>query len=337
MQVFLTYDYELFFGTNPGTVQNCMLAPTQLLMDLAARHKVLLNFFVDAGHLLSLKRLSPQKPKLQKEYDLIRAQLEQMQGAGHNMQLHIHPHWEDAHHNGSNWVFNTNRFKLDDFSQEQVLQIVTQYAQALQENVADEVIAYRAGAWLIQPFDKIGPALKKNNIWIDSTIFSGGISQLSQRFYNFSQSPKEETWQFESNPIVAQENGYFLELPISHVEYSPVYYWQMAYYRLFGGREHQKSGNGTSLPADLGFYFKKLFGRSRGVVNTDEFKSSYLLKAFKLYEAQKRNLFVTIGHPKNLTPYSVKKLDSFLKYAAPNHEFATYRHYARQFQKVSNN
>ena len=95
MQIHLSFDYELFFGSDTGTVDNCMIKPTAQLMDLAKKHNVPLIFFVDAGYLFHLKNhFNHDACKL--DFDKISTQLKQLSEAGHEIALHVHPHWEDS-------------------------------------------------------------------------------------------------------------------------------------------------------------------------------------------------------------------------------------------------
>ena len=48
MNLFLTYDYELFFGAPTGTVEKCIIEPTNLLREIANRTGVKMVFFIDA-------------------------------------------------------------------------------------------------------------------------------------------------------------------------------------------------------------------------------------------------------------------------------------------------
>ena len=56
MQIHLTFDYELFFGSSSGSVDNCIIKPTQRLIDIAKIHDITLVFYVDAGYLFQLKK-----------------------------------------------------------------------------------------------------------------------------------------------------------------------------------------------------------------------------------------------------------------------------------------
>ena len=78
MQVILTFDYELFFGANTGSVQKCMIEPTDRLLDLAEKHIVPMVFFVDVGFLIKLFEKCYEK----EDQELIKAQLKALKKSG---------------------------------------------------------------------------------------------------------------------------------------------------------------------------------------------------------------------------------------------------------------
>ena len=55
MNIFLTYDYELFFGESTGSVDKCMIEPTNQLLKIAKEFNIKMTFFVDVGYLIKLK------------------------------------------------------------------------------------------------------------------------------------------------------------------------------------------------------------------------------------------------------------------------------------------
>ena len=149
----LSLDYELFFGNNCGTVENCIINPTKQLLTILDKYDFKVSLFVDAGFLVRLKQQSQKFPELKKEYDSIKTQLKQLSSNGHDIQLHIHPHWEDSYFDGNGWVIDTKRYRLHDFSPEEIKSIVTNYKQELESCSEQDVFAFRAGGWCLQPFE----------------------------------------------------------------------------------------------------------------------------------------------------------------------------------------
>ena len=101
-QILLSLDYELFFGAQTGTVDQCLLRPTEALAETVKKHGAHLSLFVDALYLQRLSAEARRYPRLQRDFDAICRQLESLKQDGHDIQLHIHPHWIDSHFDGDN-------------------------------------------------------------------------------------------------------------------------------------------------------------------------------------------------------------------------------------------
>lgn len=199
MQIFLTLDYELFSGSNPGTVENTILLPTRKLLEVADRYDAKFVFYVDSGYLERLKTYCDRYPQARADYDAVTEQIRMLDAQGHDIELHIHPHWEDCTYDEEGWHMDTSRFRIHSFTQAQIEEIVYRYKKALTDIVGEKVFAYRAGGWCLQPFAKLGPALKKNGIWLDSTVYEEGLNSSQTHYYDFRGMPKRVST--DSRPI----------------------------------------------------------------------------------------------------------------------------------------
>lgn len=103
MKVFITLDYELFLLDPGESVENTLLLPTQRLHDILAKHNAHAIFFVDAGYLFALNRQRHASVKLESDYQKVTSQLRYLESNGHEIGLHIHPHWEDSYFDGKAW------------------------------------------------------------------------------------------------------------------------------------------------------------------------------------------------------------------------------------------
>lgn len=309
----LGLDYELFFGEKTGSVEHCLIRPIDALLAVLDRYGVKLTLFVDAGFLLRLKHESARHPSLGREYARIARQLSDLKALGHDVQLHIHPHWEDCSFDGGKWRIDTRRYRLQDFSEAEINRIVTAYKAELMEHVGDTVFAYRAGGWCIQPFERIGPALQAAGVWLDSTLYQNGVSRDTLRWFDFSGMPEKSTWRFSIDPLVEDDVGTFVEVPISAVRVMPPFFWQMVVQKKLGGAAHRAFGDGAAMQADGSYYLRLLLRASSSVASIDGAKAALLARAYRqLPDEGGARIFNVIGHPKSLTPYSVRTLDRFL-------------------------
>ena len=326
MNIYITLDYELFFGES-GSVENCMINPTKEILEVANRYDVKLNFFVDSGYLLALEKQKNEFQNLQKDYSLIVDQLRHLSKMGHGIELHIHPHWEDSFYDGSKWVFNLSRYKISSFDQDQIVRIVDSHVDILDRIIGKRPVAYRAGGWSAQPFDKIQGALIKNNILIDSSVFPKGKHKSKNQYYNYSMVPRFTTnYNFDKDITLQDDKGIFTEIPISSFKVKPWFFWNFAFIKLFKNPKHQPYGDGFAIKMPKMEMMRLLFLPSYTVVSIDGFKASLIEKAFNLYykHTTVNDNFVLIGHPKAFTPYSINKVENFIKKHFKTHTFATF-------------
>lgn len=313
-KILLSLDYELFFGPQTGTVDHCLLRPTEALAKVARRHNVHLSLFVDAIYLQRLSDEARRFPQLQRDFDAIRRQLASLKEEGHDIQLHLHPHWIDSHFNGEQWQLDTTRYKLHDFSALDIKAIVGSAKKLLTNLTGESIFAFRAGGWCLQPFATIAPALLAHDIWLDSTVFAGGVSDDKTRWFDFTSAPVRDSWRFEQDPNQEDTKGSFVELPISAMRVTPLLFWRMVLNRIIlPHKAHQPFGDGSPMAWGNQYFLRRLSSSTISVASIDGLKAALLARAFqKEHFASGKQLFHAMGHPKALTLYSLEQLDRFL-------------------------
>lgn len=313
MRVLLTLDYELFFGSKTGSTEHCIIKPTAALADMASALKFPLVFFVDVAYLVALKREMHKHPQLSKDYDLVCRQIQTLAKAGHEIQLHIHSHWEDCSWDAGAWRMDTRRYRLHDFTEVEIHRLCQQYTGLLRDIAgADQAFAYRAGGWVVQPFDKIAGALADAGVLIDSSVFPGGTADADEHKFDFRAAPQHGHWRFSADPAEPDPQGPFLEVPIASTAVAPSFYWRLALHKKFGGQANKAFGDGYAIGPGRADMIKKLSRPSHSVVSMDGFKSILLESAYRQYRQAESAEFVVIGHPKALSPFSLNKLRAFL-------------------------
>jgi len=313
-KLLISLDYELFFGKQTGSIENCLLKPTEALINLLNPYNIKLSLFVDAGFLHQLEKYAQKFPKLLNEKNKIQEQLLRLSKQGHDIQLHIHPHWQDSYYDGTAWIIDTKRYRLHDFSVQEQQAIVADYKRTLTSYTTQPIFAFRAGGWCLQPFKEISHALKDNGIWLDSTLFNDGFSDDPTRWFNFQDMPQHSQWNFNADPLTKQDNGHFCELPISAVKTYPLFFWKLALLKLFSKSKFASFGDGNAMVASKSYYLQRLTKTTYGPVMIDGVKAGQLQHAYTQHKKQnKRNhIFNVMGHPKSLSPYSLQQLKAFL-------------------------
>jgi len=322
MNIYLTFDYELYFGERTGTAKNCILNPTQLLKEVADKHGVKLVQFVDIGYIIKLEEYKIKYPELEEDYQLITDQIRQLHKEGHDIQLHIHPHWEDSYYQEGKWHIVAKRYKLSDFDHENIERIVSIYKQKLESLTEKETaFAFRAGGWCIQPFEKFRESFIKNKITIDSSVFKNGKYSSEHYSYDFLSAPDESSWTFNYDPCKI-ETGPFTEIPIGSINNSPLFYWKLFLLGRLNPYMHKPFGDGVPITAP-GQRKKLLTQYTQNTVSIDGYNAALLDKA--LCEHQNKKELVIIGHPKSLTRFGLNALDQFIAKNKSKHQFTTFK------------
>ncbi|MGY8933614.1 MAG: hypothetical protein ACKVIM_05515 [Flavobacteriales bacterium] len=313
MNILITLDYELFYDKNPN-LENSIINPTNEILKIVDPLNVKLILFVDVGYLKCLEKHKSEFPELEKDYQLITLQLKELCDNGHEVQLHIHPHWEDSYYDGKEWYFDLTRYKLTDFSKEEIHNIVTEYTEILHRITQQKLTAFRAGGWSAQPFEVIGEALHKNGILYDTSVYPRGALKSKEQWYDFKNIGFQKSrWNFSNDLTQEDPKGHFTEVAISALKVLPFFFWRFVVVRLLKIPEHVSISKGSALPPSKLHILKQLLWPSYSVVSIDGFKASYLEKAFQFYKKKNLQDFVIIGHPKAFTPFSMKIFKKFIE------------------------
>ncbi len=296
-----------------------MIDPTRALIDVLEKHGARLTAFVDAGFLLQLKNTE----QLGDDYRRVAYQLKALIDRGHDVQLHVHPHWEDSVWKDGQWQVNTNRYKLHDFSEDEINRLCVSYCQTLEEVTGRAPIAYRAGGWCLQPWEKIAAGLRSAGVRVDSTVYEGGQSVNPGREFDFRGAPSRDWWNFSSDPLVPDQNGDMVEIPISTVRVPPSFYWRMLHRKVRPVPELTPFGDGQALTGSSSYYLRKLTRTEQGVASIDGARADLLERAYQQRVEQGGAVLNVMGHPKSITPYSLQRLDDFLSSHSGEFEFHT--------------
>ena len=311
MNVFITYDYELYFGEPAGSAEKCIIEPTNLITDIANKTGVKMVFFIDVGYIKKLIEYKTQFPEVEKDYHLVVNQIKALVNQGHDCQLHIHPHWEDCTHNGKDWQMKVNRYKLVDFNDDEIEKIVVEYKNILESITNIPVVAYRAGGWCLQPFSRIKKSFHKTGIIIDSTVFPGGKNTKGAYYYDFTNVPNKDKWRFSDDLCAEDEKGEFVEYPISNYSYSLWFFWRLFILGRLLPKLHKPIGDGYPIPS-IGMKKQMLTKGMTLSAGVDGYFATKMNKVIKRNRQKGWNETVFIGHPKATTHFALKQLEKFI-------------------------
>ncbi|MCU0416098.1 MAG: polysaccharide deacetylase family protein [Cytophagaceae bacterium] len=312
MKLLLSFDYELYFGAPTGSVEKCLIEPTDALLAIAQKHQVYFNFFIDTSFIQQLYYYKNRYPGLRHSSRSIEEQLKKMTDAGHDIQLHVHPHWLESFYDGNSWHSNTNRYRLDQWEPASIDDMITTQVDFLRSFSSSKVNAYRAGGWCLPEWKLLAPTFKKNGISIDSTVFTGGRLQEEPISFDFTSAPKENQWKFTASPLLPDDNGTFLEIPITSIRLSPLFYWKLFASGKWNKALHQTIGDGKPM-TQTSTKKKLLTTTTIQALSTDGYYAGLLDKIYKQADKNPSQRITTIGHPKACTKYSLATLNTFIE------------------------
>ena len=163
-------------------MEKCIFEPIDALTLLIDEVSAKATFFVDIFHYYKLKELKSHHPALDEQEKDFRRNVQHLLHLGHDIQLHLHPHWLDAVYleRENRWRFSYERYRLHDLEvSNRGVESIGGFVKFGKELLLDicrevdsehEVIAFRAGGFFVEPFSYIKNALDVNGIHIDSSV-----------------------------------------------------------------------------------------------------------------------------------------------------------------------
>jgi peptidoglycan/xylan/chitin deacetylase (PgdA/CDA1 family) len=336
MTVCLTFDYELFFGEKSGSVDMCLLQPTNRLLEMFEKHQVQATFFADASYLLKLKSDADKNDVSAKELSQISVQLHQMVQAGHEIGLHIHPHWMESDRAGQNWKLNIGKYRLSQWEKEERERHFMEACEWLRE-FEPKMISFRAGGWCIQPFSDFRNLFEKYRIKIDSSVVPGFRMNARYHQFDFSRAPDNlSVWAFSDNPNIPENDGLFYEVPVTPDAVYPFHQYKMFLLHRLKPLKHLPVGDGNWIKEKF-HHYSKYFLPYHHYATTDGYFASRLKKNFMKKKQKGFKCFTTLGHPKSMSECSFEALEEFILFAKEyGAEFKTIREFATGRQNLMN-
>jgi hypothetical protein len=202
----LTTDCELF-GDGSGSVDLCMLDPTDELLEVAERYSCSVTLFLEMAELIAFKSSNSKWTEWGRR---IEDQIVSALQRGHDVQLHFHPQWIGANIGADGtWQLHGDRCDLG---------FLTTNEQDIGRRADPnyQCIAFRAGGWAIRPEASILPILSGIGIRVDSSALPGMQLKNNERSYDFRDLPIDmPAWLVKNN--LAQsvpQQGTLWEMPV---------------------------------------------------------------------------------------------------------------------------
>lgn len=224
IRVLLTFDYELPLG-RADDYDRALFAPAEALLTLAADLSVPVVLFADICSALRFKEWDPSG-----YYEPFCGQLQEAVNDGHDVQLHIHPHWMTSTYEAGTFQPSLD-FSLSDFadhpahSPESIIEAAytEMTAVCLEADPAYRCLAYRAGGYNVGPAHaRILQKLYDLGIRIDSSVVPGLYLDHSFSHVDYRSAPALPYWRIApTGPLTEPvKTGDFFEVPITRTPIS---------------------------------------------------------------------------------------------------------------------
>ena len=205
-------DYELF-GNGSGCIEHCVLNPAEVMMRVAEKYHLPVTFFVEALEFMSVEQhLGDYR---------VAGQMKKALERGHDVQLHLHPQWDNAQLDSmrQSWNLNMDNWRIGDLAPDRISRLLGDGKQWI-ESVAGsnkpgfKVNTFRAGGWCIQPSSAVIQALGDLDFDIDSTVAPGQWRSGKGEWSNFRNAPKMPYW-LTKDDVLTPGNAGIYEVPIT--------------------------------------------------------------------------------------------------------------------------
>lgn len=321
MKGYITLDYELRMGDYSGTPEKCLIEPMRHLIEMVDRYGIKMNVFVDAAYLLQLKKMKGLYLQLQKDYDTVSNHVKQLDAQGHSIQLHLHPQWCYSVYDGNKWLLDKDHYKLSDMPLDQQKQLIKDGTALLNSLVSNKVTAFRAGGYSIENFDELYETFIEVGINVDSSVFRGNMAKGKYNAYDYRKVPNKTSWMFKFYHKIENTTGDMKEYPISTIVVQTILYLinKRAKHPELSDIKESKNywGDGQGLGAPGGRLNKlirkvqMLFGNKAIRASIEESENLEKVYCYSTEHYQGDD-FVIIGHPKNISPFTISVLERFI-------------------------
>jgi hypothetical protein len=298
----ITFDYEVFLGRNTGTIYNCVIKPTKLILDILKGNNAKAIFFVDATWLLFLKK------NYLNDFLYIIEQLKEICKSGSSVELHLHPQWIQAKKTDKGIIFESfKHYKLHSLGNQEMLDLFKKSVELLENISNQKVHCFRAGGWCIEPFHRIKDAFVTTGIKYDFSV-APGISLKDDKIYDydFSAAPKLPFYNFQYDVSKPEPNGSFVEIPLSTYKNNPVYRVINKIFLIFQKDKIFGDGKGNKEKSIIMTLYKG-FRISLDMLTLD--KTTHLFFKYLLKTHFRKSLLrVIVSHPKTISKQSLRNL-----------------------------
>lgn len=237
-------DWELF-GDGSGDYFAIQHRPLEQLLSTFDSHGAKLTVMAEVGQQLAHRHISEEQGWAREIVEAWEAILRETIRKNHDVQLHLHPQWHNAEYTNGRWNVDFRKWAISTLEPGMINEIVTQgkaYLDSILKPVdaSYECIAFRAGAYCLQPSKVVMQELLSAGILCDTSVTKG---MHVPGFYDYRDAYSNCVPWFASPDDIrckSDKGDGLLEIPIySHQGIdAPIlrkYLWPGVFYGLFFG------------------------------------------------------------------------------------------------------
>ena len=174
----LTHDWELR-GDGSGDIEQIQFAPMRALLEIYRKHGAPTTFLPDLMQQLRFRTLAANHPELKIMADSWDEHVREAFRQGHDIQLHLHPQWLNAHYENGRWRLKGD-WSILNYERETAARMLANGQQYLENllqplDLSYRCLAFRAGALAAAPSEHLFKSLVNLGIELDVSIAAGLI------------------------------------------------------------------------------------------------------------------------------------------------------------------
>ncbi len=176
IDIIFTVDYEIH-GAGVGSFVDFCYRPTQRMLEIANKYGAKITLMAEMEHYFAML---DHPAEFEKDILMFEKQTKYAIKEGHDVQLHLHPQWENADLKDGKWVFPYTKKEIsllcDDY--DYAYSRINKAKAWMEDNYkaldpSYECIGYRAGYFQMQPSANIAKALLENGVICDTSVIKG--------------------------------------------------------------------------------------------------------------------------------------------------------------------
>jgi hypothetical protein len=172
----LVDDWELS-GNGSGDVRQLQFEPLRRLVSIYNRLGIHGSFNAEVMQQITFRQHQDQHTELKTLADEWDDTVRETFRQGHDIQLHIHPQWQNAEYQDGRWKLTAD-WSILNYSREAALQMLQRGKEYLEKLLKDidphyRCVSFRSGAWCIAPSPHMLDLLVQLGIVFDMSIVAG--------------------------------------------------------------------------------------------------------------------------------------------------------------------